>query len=61
MLKDLSRINLEKVFKHRKLEAKQLEPPTYKFMTDDQLKKVFEEAAEKANEVLQMPPVIKVS
>lgn len=51
---------MNKVFRHKHLETRQLEPPTYKFMTDDQLKEAFEAAAKRANNMLQMPPVIQV-
>lgn len=60
LLKKLTRINMNKVFRHKKMENKKVEPPVYKFMTDDELKAVLEEANKTAVEMLQMPPVIKV-
>lgn len=42
------------------MENKRVEPPVYKFMTDDELKVMLQEANEKALEMLQIPPVVKV-
>lgn len=60
LLKKLTRTNFNKVFRHRRLENTKIEPPVYKFMSDDQLKSAIEEATQRADEMLQMPPVIKV-
>ncbi|XP_026148449.1 small ribosomal subunit protein mS22 [Mastacembelus armatus] len=54
----LSRItgqDLQKVFRPIKQELK---PPTYKLMTDEQLKQAVEVATEQAKKLLQMPPVL---
>ncbi|KAJ8889103.1 hypothetical protein PR048_008597 [Dryococelus australis] len=58
LLKQLTRIDVRKVFKKRKDEQK-LAPPEYRFLTDDQLKQVMKEASEKVDQKLQMPPVVK--
>lgn len=58
LLKTLTRKDLTKVFKRKKLGAKILEQPVYKFMTDEELQEALSEANDKANEMLQMPPVL---
>ncbi|KAF2903548.1 hypothetical protein ILUMI_02621 [Ignelater luminosus] len=60
LLKSLTRVNLDRVFRKRKLGDKALEIPTYKFMTDEQLQETIEEAKKRADELLQMPPVVQV-
>ncbi|KRT79324.1 hypothetical protein AMK59_8453, partial [Oryctes borbonicus] len=60
ILKTLTRVNLNKVYRKRKFGQKKLDLPTYKFATDDQLQQMLKEAEAKTEELLQMPPVLKV-
>lgn len=60
LLKTLTRVNLDKVFRKRKLGDRALEIPTYKFMTDEQLQETIKEAKKRADDLLQMPPVVQV-
>lgn len=53
----LTRVNLQIVFKKRKLGEK-LEDPVYKFMTDEELQNSVKEAHKKADELLQIPPIV---
>lgn len=39
---------------------KKLDLPTYKFVTDEQLQEMMKDAEVKADELLQMPPVLKI-
>lgn len=57
-LRTLTTVDYQKVFRTRK-DGHKLEPPQYKFMTDEQLKEAKEEAERRAEEYLQMPPVVK--
>nr|CAD7592711.1 unnamed protein product [Timema genevievae] len=59
LLKKLTRIDLKKVYRKKK-EEQSLESPEYKFLTDEQLNKLLKEFEDKANEKLQMPPVVKM-
>ncbi|XP_012257896.2 28S ribosomal protein S22, mitochondrial isoform X1 [Athalia rosae] len=59
LLQTLTRVDLKKVYRQRK-EGQRMEPPEYKFMTDDELKSALEEAKAKAVIKLQMPPVVKL-
>lgn len=59
MLRTLTRVNLNKVYRRKKLGQKKLDLPTYKFVTDEQLQNMLKEAEEKTDELLQMPPVLK--
>ncbi|KAF5277711.1 hypothetical protein FQR65_LT03691 [Abscondita terminalis] len=60
LLKALTRVDLNKVYKTRRSGDVKLEVPTYKFMTDEQLQESLEEAKERVNDLLQMPPVVQV-
>lgn len=60
LLRTLTRVDLAKVYRKRKLGGKALEQPVYKFMTDEQLREAFEEARRKVDEIIQIPPVVKV-
>ncbi|GJQ69686.1 putative 28S ribosomal protein S22 [Trypoxylus dichotomus] len=60
LLKTLTRIDLNRVYRRRKLGQKKLDLPIYKFATDDQLQEMLKEAEAKTEELLQMPPVLKV-
>lgn len=60
LLKTLTRKDLSKVYKRRKLGQKHLEQPVYKFMTDSELQQALAETNAKADEILQMPPVLPV-
>ncbi|KAK9753397.1 Mitochondrial 28S ribosomal protein S22 [Popillia japonica] len=60
LLKTLTRVNLNKVYRRRKLGQKKLDLPTYKFVTDEQLQEMMKDAEVKADELLQMPPVLKI-
>ncbi|XP_078695613.1 small ribosomal subunit protein mS22-like isoform X3 [Branchiostoma floridae x Branchiostoma belcheri] len=55
ILVQITGVDLEKVF--HQVRAK-VDPPTYKLMTEDQLKKAFGETVQRASEKLQMPPVL---
>lgn len=59
LLKTLTRIDLSKVYRKRKLGGRKLALPTYKFVTNEELQELVEDANERVNEVLQMPPVLK--
>lgn len=58
LLKKLTRVDLKKVYRARK-EGQPIQPPKYKFMTDDELEKAMKDAELRANRRLQMPPVVK--
>ncbi|XP_056634911.1 28S ribosomal protein S22, mitochondrial [Diorhabda sublineata] len=58
LLRELTRIDLSKVFKKRKLGTEGLEDPEYKFLTDEELKQAYEEAHQKSYELLQIPPIV---
>ncbi|XP_018319448.1 28S ribosomal protein S22, mitochondrial [Agrilus planipennis] len=60
LLRTLTRVDLNKVFRKRKTGDLKLEQPTYKFLTDEQLQDALKEAHEKSSQLLQIPPVIKV-
>ncbi|XP_030758443.1 28S ribosomal protein S22, mitochondrial [Sitophilus oryzae] len=60
LLKLLTRIDYNKVFRKRKLGTKLLTKPDYQFMTDEQLKESINRARKKADVLLQIPPVVKV-
>nr|XP_046244433.1 28S ribosomal protein S22, mitochondrial [Scatophagus argus] len=55
ILTTITGLDLQKVFRPIK---QKLKPPTYKLMTDEQLQKATEVAAEQAKKLLQMPPVL---
>ncbi|KAJ8951091.1 hypothetical protein NQ318_003789 [Aromia moschata] len=57
LLKTLTRVDLHKVYRKRKLGEKKLEDPEYKFMTDEELQKVMAKAKQKVDNMLQMPPI----
>lgn len=58
LMKNLTRMDLAKVFQPRKEEQK-IETPEYKFMTSEQLEKEMVVIRQKAEMRLQMPPVVK--
>lgn len=60
LLSKLTRVDLKKVYRKRKLQNKRLSLPEVKFLTDDQLQKILEENNRKVKDILQMPPVLKV-
>ena len=61
LLKHLTRPDQTKIFRKRTYHGDtRLKTPQYKFLTDEELKKEFEKAEKKAEQLLQMPPVIKV-
>ncbi|XP_077423038.1 small ribosomal subunit protein mS22 [Vanacampus margaritifer] len=55
ILTRITGLDLQKVFRTTK---KELQPPTYKLMTDEQLKQAVNVASEKAKKLLEMPPVL---
>ena len=57
MLKTLTGLNYEKVFKVART-GKRFNPPSYTFMTEKELKQAQAEAKAKAMKLLQMPPVL---
>lgn len=58
ILKTLTTVNYEKVFRIRQ-DGHKLKPPQYKFLTDEELQEARKAAERKANKYLQMPPVVK--
>lgn len=59
-LKTLTRVDYTRVFKKRKLGDRQLEIPRYQFMTTEELQEATNTAHKKAEELLQMPPVVQI-
>lgn len=57
-LKTLTTLNYKKIFRTR-MDGHRNEPPQYKFLTDEQLREAREAARKKAEEYLEMPPVVK--
>ncbi|XP_054714901.1 28S ribosomal protein S22, mitochondrial-like [Uloborus diversus] len=57
ILKKITGVNYEKIFKPRK---QKLTPYTYEFATENRLKELQQNAASKAAEKLQMPPVLSI-
>lgn len=57
-LKTLTTVDYKKVFRIRQ-DGHKLEPPQYKFLTDEELQEMRKVAEHKANKYLQMPPVVK--
>lgn len=51
-------MDYKKVFCTRK-DGHKVAPPTYKFMTDEELQKATKAAQKRAQRLLQMPPVVK--
>ncbi|KAG5889646.1 hypothetical protein JTB14_028924 [Gonioctena quinquepunctata] len=60
LLRTLTRVDLEKVNRRRKLGGKKLADSEYRFMTDEQLQQAIQEAKVKTEELLQIPPVVAV-
>lgn len=58
LLKTLTRKDLGRIFKKVRQGQRALEPPTYKFMTDEELQESLKDADKRADEFLQMPPVL---
>lgn len=58
LLKTLTRKDLGRIFKKVRQGQKVLDQPTYKFMTDEELQDALQNANKKADELLQMPPVL---
>jgi len=56
-LKSLTGLNYEKIFRVSRL-GQRLDPPSYSFMTDEELKEARREIKVKALKMLQMPPVM---
>ena len=56
-LKSLTGLNYEKIFRVTK-KGQKLDPPSYTFMTDKELKEAKEKIRLKAEKMLQMPPVM---
>lgn len=59
LLRDLTRVDLKKVFRKKKLGEK-LRNPEYKFMTDAELEAAVQRAWNMADRLLQIPPVVPV-
>ncbi|KFB51741.1 AGAP007519-PA-like protein [Anopheles sinensis] len=57
LLKSLTRLELDKVFRKRSVKDNTIE---YRFMTDDQLRQELIRSINLAQEKLQMPPVVNV-
>ncbi|XP_069700437.1 small ribosomal subunit protein mS22 [Periplaneta americana] len=58
LLKKLTRVDFRIVFR-KKRYGERLETPEYKFLTTEELEKFMKNAEEKAEQKLQMPPVVK--
>ncbi|XP_006818041.1 small ribosomal subunit protein mS22-like, partial [Saccoglossus kowalevskii] len=56
LLKRITGMNFEKIFPRVK---QKLSPPKYKLVSEDKLQELLEEAKEKAEKKLQMPPVME--
>ncbi len=56
-LKSLTGLNYERIFRVSK-KGQRLDPPSYQFMTDKELRQAKEEIRKKALKMLQMPPVM---
>lgn len=54
----LTRVDINKVFQKKKLGAKRLQLPIYKFMTDNELEEARADARKKIDNLIQMPPVV---
>lgn len=59
LLKRVTGRNYNKIFR-RRYDERQLKAPKYQFLTDEELKEQMEQAQRKAEELLQMPPVVKL-
>lgn len=59
LLKKLTRIDINKTFR-RQMNEKRMADPKYKFMTTEQVQEALKNAIKKAEEKLQMPPVVPV-
>lgn len=59
LLKKLTRIDLNVVFRNR-MNEEPMTDPMYKFMTTQQVEEALKNARKKAEEKLQMPPVVPV-
>ena len=57
-LQTLARVQYEKVFRVSK-RGQKVSPPTYVFMTEEQLQKAQSEAKAKAKKLLQIPPILE--
>nr|XP_022913535.1 28S ribosomal protein S22, mitochondrial [Onthophagus taurus] len=60
LLKTLTRINLDVVFRRRKMGQRLLSIPTQKFLTEDQLQEAMRDAENQVENIIQIPPVIKI-
>lgn len=61
LLKRLTRPDFSKVFRKRTNHGLNiLKTPTYKFLTNEELEEEIAKANEKADRLLQMPPIVKV-
>lgn len=58
LLKSITRLQLNKIFRKRPNEVNTVE---YKFMTTEQIEDEIKSAFEKAEYLLQMPPIVQVS
>ncbi|XP_026724714.1 28S ribosomal protein S22, mitochondrial [Trichoplusia ni] len=61
LLKRLTRPDFNKVFRKRTNHGLNiLKTPTYKFLTNEELEEEIAKANEKADRLLQMPPIVKI-
>lgn len=61
LLKRLTRPDFNKVFRKRTNQGLNiLKTPTYKFLTNEELEEELAKANERADRLLQMPPIVKV-
>merc|ERR1712106_1309669 len=59
ILKRVTGMNFEKIFR-RKADGSKLEVPKYEFLTEEELQEKLQDARNKAEKLLQMPPILKV-
>ncbi|VEN51693.1 unnamed protein product [Callosobruchus maculatus] len=60
ILRTLTRVDLQRVFRTRKLGQGKVHDPEYRFMTNEELQMAMREAELKADNLLQIPPVVPV-
>lgn len=58
LLKSITRMQLDKIFRKRPSERNTVE---YKFMTTEQIEDEIAKSFERAEHLLQMPPIVQVS
>lgn len=57
LLKSMTGIQLEKIYRKRTVSKNKVQ---YKFMTTEQIENEIKSSLKKANDLLQMPPIVRV-